>query len=302
MRRLISGITVVIALAISALFAAGQLSGVSGSNAPTAPSTSKMPFADLDFEKVRSNGPKLSLRSAILVNYQNGEVLYAKNADMVHPIASISKLVAAMVVLDSKIDLSKTQVISKEDAYRSSRSHLAAGWELTLNDLLHAALMISDNRSTRALARAVSGSVENFVIAMNEKAQRLGLRNTVFFDPTGLDARNVSTAHEVALIMHYAYKYPQIAQITSDKNYQIRVLNRKRRVLRLGNSNRLVNYSPFTVLAGKTGHIDESAYCLATLVANPAGEKLTLVVLGAPGGKLRFREARKLALWGFKQI
>ena len=302
MRRVVLWVTIVIALTISALIAAGQLTAVSGSNTATASVPPKLNIADLDFEKVRANGPKLSLRSAILVNYQNGEVLYAKNAEMVHPIASISKLVAAMVVLDSKIDLKKTQIISKEDAYQSSRSHLAAGWELSLNDLLHAALMISDNRSTRTLARAVSGSIDNFVVAMNEKARRLGLRNTVFFDPTGLDARNVSTAHEVALIMHYAYKYPQIAQITSDKNYQIRVLNRKRRLLRLGNSNRLVNYSPFTVLAGKTGHIDESAYCLATLVANSAGEKLTLVVLGAPGGKLRFREARKLALWGFKQI
>lgn len=302
MRRLLSLISAIAVVGVAALLFSGQLGGAgdAGSVSASVPRLPQLP--DFDFEKVRTDGPKLSLRSAILVNYKNGEVLYAKNADMVHPIASISKLVAAMVVLDSKIDLRKTQTISKEDAFQSSRSHLAAGWELTLNDLLHAALMISDNRSTRALARAVGGSIDNFVLAMNEKARQLGLKNTLFYDPTGLDARNVSTAHEVALILHYAYKYPQIAQITSDKDYQIRVLNRKRRTLRLGNSNRLVNYSPFTVLAGKTGHIDESAYCLATLVANSAGEKLTLVVLGAPGGMTRFREARKLALWGFKKI
>lgn len=302
MRRLISitGLLAVVIVAVAVL--SGRLGGVGGSGSVAA-SVSRAPqLPDFDFDNVRSDGPKLSLRSAILVNYKNGEVLYAKNAEMVHPIASISKLVAAMVLLDAKVDMLRTQTISKEDAFQSSRSHLAAGWEFSLDDLLHAALMISDNRATRALARAVSGSTESFVLAMNEKARQLGLKNTVFYDPTGLDARNVSTAHEVALILHYAYKYPQIAQITSLKNYQIRVVNRKRRILKLGNSNRLVNYSPFRVLAGKTGYIDESAYCLATLVANAAGEKLTLVVLGAPGGMTRFREARKLALWGFKKI
>jgi serine-type D-Ala-D-Ala endopeptidase (penicillin-binding protein 7) len=254
-----------------------------------------------DFESVKATGPKLNLRSALLVNFDNGKVLYAKNSEMAQPIASLSKLVAAMVVLDNITDFSKTMVISKGDAYQSSFTRLRQGWELTLNDLLHASLMASDNRATRALARAVAGNYSDFAARMNEKCAALGLKSTVFFDPTGLDSRNVSTAHEVALILLAAYKYPLIAAITSSKSRTIAIKNRRRLTLDLRNTNRLMYSSPFQVLAGKTGFIEASAYCLATLLKNDRGEKLTLVVLGAPGGSLRFREAKKLATWGFAQ-
>jgi D-alanyl-D-alanine carboxypeptidase len=169
-----------------------------------------------------------------------------------------------MVALDNVKDFNVRQSISKEDALKSSFSRLRPGLELSLRDLLYASLMISDNRATRALARATAGSLTEFVDLMNTKVRALGLDHTVFFDPTGLDERNVSTAHEVA-------------------------------------TNRLMD-APYRVLAGKTGHIDASAYCLATMVQDGGGKKLTLVVLGAPGGSLRFREARKLATWGFKEL
>lgn len=255
-----------------------------------------------DFETVKPNGPRLNLRSAILVNYDNGEVLYAKNPEMTHPIASISKLVAAMVALDNVKDFNVKQSISKEDALKSSFSRLRPGLELSLRDLLYASLMISDNRATRALARATAGSLTDFVDLMNTKVRALGLDHTVFFDPTGLDERNVSTAHEVAIILHHAYSYPEIARITALKHQTISVKRgRKNYRLDLGNTNRLMD-APYRVLAGKTGHIDASAYCLATMVQDGGGKKLTLVVLGAPGGSLRFREARKLATWGFKEL
>jgi serine-type D-Ala-D-Ala endopeptidase (penicillin-binding protein 7) len=254
-----------------------------------------------DFESVKATGPKLNLRSALLVNYENGKVLYAKNSEMAQPIASLSKLVAAMVVLDNITDFSKTIVISKDDAYQSSFTRLRQGWELTLSDLLHASLMASDNRATRALARAVAGNYDDFAAKMNEKVRALGLKSTEFGDPTGLSSRNVSTAHEVALILQAAYKYPLIATITSTKAWTISIKNRRRLTIDLRNTNRLMYSSPFQVLAGKTGFIEASAYCLATLLQNDRGEKLTLVVLGAPGGSVRFREAKKLATWGFAQ-
>ena len=256
----------------------------------------------LDYQGIRPKAPKVNLHSAIVVNYDNGKVLYAKNADLVHPIASITKLVSAMVILDKGVDLSTTIAISKEDAYHSSASHLRAGWEMSLRDLMHAALMISDNRATRALARAASGTYDEFVKEMNLKAQQLGLQNTVFYDPTGLDCRNVSTAHELAIILSAAYKYNLVAQITSLKEHTIRFKHKKRlRTLRMSNTNRLVS-SPYRVLAGKTGYIEASSYCLVTLLQNQSGERLTMVLLGANGGRARFREARKLADWAFKQI
>ena len=166
---------------------------------------------------------------------------------------------------------------------------------------MYAALMNSDNRAARALARAASGSIKEFAREMNRKVKKLGLKNTFFYEPTGLDHRNVSTAHEVAKILHYAYDYGLIARITSTKSYRVRVRNRKGKYLQMSNTNLLV-HSRYNVVAGKTGYIRAADYCLATLIENREGERLTLVVLGVPGDKLRFREARKLANWGFKRV
>lgn len=255
----------------------------------------------LDFDNIRK-GPYLNVKSAILVNYENGEVVYAKNPDMKRSIASISKLVTAMVLLDSGIDLDQvTETITKADARRSSRSRLRIGYEMTLRDLLHAALMNSDNRASRALARAVSGSIEEFAREMNRKAKKLGLEHTVFYEPTGLDARNVSTAHEVAKILHYAFDYELIASITSLKRYDCHVINHNNRVVPMANTNLLV-HSRYDVLAGKTGYIRAADYCLTTLVETNDGQRLTLVVLGAPWDRVRFREARKLLDWGVREL
>ena len=257
---------------------------------------------DFDFShQPTGKKPNLNLKSAILVDYNSGDVLYAKNADLQRPIASITKLVTAMVVLDKKVDLSSRATITKEDAKQSSKSRLRVGYEMTLLDLLHAALLNSDNRAARALARTVGGTTEEFVRAMNLKVQQLNLRNTVFYEPTGLDERNVSTATEVAKILHYAYDYDLIRQITSQKYRVCRILNRKNRTIRMANTNMLVN-SRYRVLSGKTGYIRESDYCLTTLVENSRGERLTCVVLGVPGDNLRFRETRRLVEWGFKQV
>jgi D-alanyl-D-alanine endopeptidase (penicillin-binding protein 7) len=255
----------------------------------------------LDFDHVRDKGPYLNTRSALLVNYENGQVLYNRNGDRVRSIASISKLMTAMVVLDLDPDLDCTEIITREDAYRSSTSRLARGTEWTLGDLLHAMLMNSDNRAARAVARATYGSKELFAAAMNDKARELGLDSTHFVEPSGLDARNVSTAAEVARMLHYARDYPLIAEITRKKTYTARALNRRNWRRRFINTNRLL-WSPFQVEAGKTGYIRDADYCLATLVGNEAGERLTLVVLGVPGDRLRFREAQRLLRWGFRTI
>jgi len=259
------------------------------------------PTYHFDFDTAKKKGPYLNLKSAILVNYENGQVLYSKNAEEVRPIASITKLVAAMVILDKGIDLSRTEKIAKSDARRSSKSRLKVGYELTLEDLLVAALMNSDNRAMRALARAAYGSSEAFAKEMNLKAQSLGLKKTMFIEPTGLDKRNVSTAHEVAKIIHYVFNYPKLVEITSARKRRIPIQNHKGKYLQMANTNLLV-ISQYSVLTGKTGYIRAAGYCLGTLVQDKSGERLTAVVLGVPGDKLRFREIRKLIDWGYKQI
>lgn len=253
-----------------------------------------------DFDNVRK-GPWLNTKAALLVNFENGEVLFARNADKVRSIASISKLVTAMVVLDNVTDLNRIETITREDARRSSRSRLRVGSKLALHDLLDAALASSDNRAARALARAVAGTREAFVKLMNAKVRQLGLEHTVFFEPTGLDARNVSTAHEVARIVHYAHDYELIAKITSGKNHQVAFANLKYRTGMLPNTNRLL-WSQYYVETGKTGYIQAADYCVTSIVRNKEGERLTLVLLGVPHDRLRFKEAGRLLKWGFKQI
>ncbi|MDH3892074.1 MAG: serine hydrolase [candidate division Zixibacteria bacterium] len=253
-----------------------------------------------DFDHVKK-GPWLNAKAALLVNYENGEVLFARNADKVRSIASISKLVTAMVVLDRNIDMNRVETITKEDARRSSRSRLRVGSKLALHDLLDATLASSDNRAARALARAVAGNCEEFAKLMNAKVLEMGLEHTSFYEPTGLDARNVSSAHEVARILHYAYDYELIAKITSGKQHPVQFANLKYRTGRLPNTNRLL-WSRYNVEAGKTGFIQAADYCVTSIVRNKQGERLTLVLLGVPGDRLRFKEAGRLLKWGFNQV
>jgi len=254
-----------------------------------------------DFDNAATRGLRLNLKSALVINYDNGQVLFARHPEKKRPIASITKLVMAMVVLDQGISMDTTEIITKDDARRSSRSRLRVGYEITVHDLLHAALMNSDNRAARALARVTSGTIEQFADLMNRKVRKLGLKKTILYEPTGLDARNVSTAIEVAKILHYAYDYDLIAKITSSKTYQVKIRNKKNKSVRMANTNMMV-HSRYKVLGGKTGFTRAADHCLTTLIRNKEGEKLTIVVLGVPGDRLRFRESRKLADWGFKHI
>ncbi len=257
---------------------------------------------DLHFDKVAAKGPGLTTASAILVNASSGDVLYSKRSKERRPIASLSKLVTAMVVLDAGVPLTNIQTISREDAFQSSRSRLRAGTRMTLADLLRVSLMISDNRATRALARAVAGTIDSFAVLMNQKVASLGLTETQFVEPTGLSPLNMSTAEDVARIVVNAAKYQTISRITATRLAQVKILNTKRpTAMQIGNTNDLI-HSPMRVLTGKTGYISSASYCLATIVQNGKGERLTLVVLGAPGDKTRFRDARKLAEWGFARV
>ncbi len=252
-----------------------------------------------DFELPDSDicsGIHLNLKSAIAIDNETHKVLYCYNADDTVSIASISKLITAMVVLDN-YQPDSIATINDEDSRESSRSIFRSGDKAKVRDLLHAALMRSDNRATRALARYMAGSIDSFALKMNEKIKEIGLKNTVVFEPTGLDERNRSTAADCAKLINAAMLYPEIPQITSLQQYSFDFLNR-RKTKNLINTNKLV-YSKYKILAGKTGYITESAYCLTTVIKDDKGKTVTVVILGAPGPQTRFREARRLGRLGF---
>ncbi len=239
-----------------------------------------------------NKGFRLTAKSALVLDLDKGTVLYDKNSEEVRSIASLTKLMTAMVFLESGIDLFDTITISREDAKASARSHLRPGETFYLIDLLHASLMPSDNRATRALVRATGLSPQEFVGRMNRKADSLGLVNTEFSDPTGLDADNVSTAWETAKLLKVALSYPLISQITTKTSYKFFSVNKRRRIHQFSNSNRLLR-DDYEVLGGKTGFIGRSGWCLAVMLKN-LEERLCVVVLGAASNVRRFAEARHI--------
>ncbi len=235
---------------------------------------------------------RLTAKSALVLDLDKGTVLYDKNSEEVRSIASLTKLMTAMVFLECGVDLFDTITIGRGDARASAKSHLRPGETFYLIDLLHASLMPSDNRATRALVRATGLSPQEFVERMNQKADSLGLVNTQFSDPTGLDADNVSTAWETAQLLKVALSYPLISQITTKTSYKFFCINKRRRMHQLNNSNRLLR-SDYEVLGGKTGFIGRSGWCLAVMLKN-IEERLCVVVLGAASNVRRFAEARHI--------
>jgi len=240
----------------------------------------------------------INARSVLVVDNSTGAWLYAKKALETRPIASITKLLTAMVYLDTHPNLDTIVYISGRDCYKSAKSHLREGEAYKARELLSIALMASDNRAARALATASEIPRGKFVERMNEKARELGMMNTKVYEVTGLDERNVSTAADVATLVSAALNYPEIKKISSTYRLRVKVHN-KRRYKNFVNTNRLV-ISKYDVLLGKTGFILESDYCLGTVLKNKSGRQITIVVLGSPTNSTRFRVARKLADFGFK--
>ncbi|ENV9221198.1 serine hydrolase, partial [Neisseria gonorrhoeae] len=167
-----------------------------------------------------TGGLILSSQSALVVNNKTGQILYQKNADRIMPIASISKLMSAMVVLDANLDMNETVTITPDeiDRLKGTGSRLAIGTALTRKELLHLSLMSSENRATHALGRTYPGGMGAFVAAMNRKAQSLGMYGSRFYEPTGLNFQNVSTAKDLSLMVNAAAQYPQI-RTNSTSNY-----------------------------------------------------------------------------------
>jgi D-alanyl-D-alanine endopeptidase (penicillin-binding protein 7) len=212
------------------------------------------------------------------------------------PVASLTKLMTAMVFLQTAPEWDRVIEIVPEDVRHASRTKIRAREEITVRDLIHAALMSSDNAATKALVRTCGVPREEFVRRMNLLADSLGLVGTHFVEPTGLSELNVSSAQAMAQILRAAVESDVVSAITQKTDY---TFTTNRRVHRLVNTNRLLR-SQWNITSGKTGFIREAGYCLVTNVKGPTGVDITAVLLGAPSNALRFAEARRILDWTFR--
>ncbi len=239
--------------------------------------------------------PGLHSHAALLLDMQNGEALYQKNATQIVPIASITKLMTAMVMLDAHLPMSEEFFITDDDVdtLKGSRSRLAVGTQLTRQEALVLALMSSENRAAHALGRNYPGGIPAFVTAMNRKAQELGMTNSRFLDPTGLNSGNVSTARDLAKMVTAASKYAQIreASTTSDAKFDVRG-----RIQEYRNTNPLVRSESWEIGVTKTGFIREAGKCLV-MQANVNNRPMVFVLLDSEGSMTRVGDANRLKKW-----
>jgi D-alanyl-D-alanine carboxypeptidase/D-alanyl-D-alanine endopeptidase (penicillin-binding protein 7) len=236
----------------------------------------------------------LPLRSehAIVISDETGQVVLEKSADVIVPIASLTKLLTAMVVLDSRPDMAEKISIENEDVdlLKHSRSRVPVGTTLPRKQILELALMSSDNRAAAALARTYAGGETALINAIATKAHALGMTSTVIKEPTGLSPENTSTAADLAKMAVAASKYPEIVAITTDKEDQINMNGRSRTI---HNTNRLVGANGWDVLLSKTGFTNEAGHCLIMRIKQ-AGRHATLVLLNSNAGSSRMVDALRI--------
>lgn len=233
--------------------------------------------------------------SALVIGGEGGELLYEKNANAVVPIASITKVMTAMVVLDSLPNLQAPITIGDEDVdyLRGSRSRLGVGAEITRETALLLALMSSENRAANALGRHYPGGLQAFVAAMNRKALSLGMKDTRFEDPTGLSSNNVSTAHDLARMVAAAHRYPLIREFSTTPGVRVEV---KGRELDFHNTNQLVSSPTWAIGLSKTGYIREAGKCLV-MQAQVADKPVVIVLLDSAGKQTRIGDANRIKRW-----
>jgi serine-type D-Ala-D-Ala endopeptidase (penicillin-binding protein 7) len=248
----------------------------------------------------RGGMPNIQAQAATVVDLASGEELLAKNADEVRPIASISKLMAVLVVLDHKPDMEASVTITDGDraiASGGARSRLPVGLTFTVRDLLHAALMASDNRAVPALGRAVGLEPPALVTAMNAKAAELGLKTTRFQDPVGLNSNNTSTARDLVGLLRAAMKNETITNITQKARYVAHPVGKPGWTIEYTNTDVLARSQKWDVITGKTGYTDLALYCLAVAVRFSADRPVAMVFLGAVGKMTRFGDFSRVAQW-----
>jgi serine-type D-Ala-D-Ala endopeptidase (penicillin-binding protein 7) len=232
---------------------------------------------------------------ALVVDQQTNEVLFSKNDSAVLPIASLTKLMTGLVVTDANLPLDELVTISADDidTVKGSRSRLAVGTTLTRRELMHLALMSSENRAAHALGRSHPGGLDQFVRLMNAKAKELGMRDTRYVEPTGLSSLNQSSARDLATLVSVAYQRPILRSLSTSPSHQ---LDLGHRTLEFRNSNGLIRNPDWDIGLQKTGYISEAGRCLV-MQASVAGRQLIMVFLDATGKLGRAQDAERVRRW-----
>jgi D-alanyl-D-alanine carboxypeptidase (penicillin-binding protein 5/6) len=250
----------------------------------------------------QSLGIKMSAKSAIVLDVETKKILYEKNAHQVLPIASLTKLITADVIVSQKIDWNKVVTIKHQDQAQGAVLFVDAGEKVKVKDLFYSMLVGSANNATKALVRLTGLSQEEFVKQMNQKAQDLGLRNTYFVEPTGLDPKNVSTAYEIALLAKKIFENEKIREATVMEKYIFRTNGEEVRHT-VKNTDELLktflNQDSYKIIAGKTGYLEEAGYCLVSEVEKD-GHRVIGVILGSESNEARFQEMKGLIWWVFE--
>lgn len=238
---------------------------------------------------------KLRSASVMVQDARTGEIVLDKNSDVVVPIASITKLMTAMVILDRGLDLEQRIVLSGEDidVVKGTRSRLRTGGALTRDELMLLALMASENRAAAALGRTYPGGMDAFVAAMNIKAAALGMTESRFVDPTGLSPKNVASARDLVKLVSGAHAYPLIRDYSTREHATVKVYGRPHA---FRNTNGLVRSARWDIGLSKTGYISEAGRCLVMQV-KLASKDLIVVLLDSWGKQSRIGDANRIRKW-----
>jgi D-alanyl-D-alanine endopeptidase (penicillin-binding protein 7) len=243
--------------------------------------------------------PDVRSAAVLVMDRSTGSVVYAKQPNQASPIASITKLMTALVVLDGQQPLDEVVTISKEDQARTAGNHsrLLVGTKLTRRELLHLALMSSENRAAQALGRSYPGGESAFVRTMNAKARALEMTQARFADPTGLSSQNVASPNDLAKLVVAAHKSGVIREFSTSPALSVRV---GRQTIEFHNTNPLVRDPHWDVAIQKTGFINEAGQCLV-LQAQIDGRAVVIVLLNSTGKYTRVADARRIRQWMSRQ-
>lgn len=255
----------------------------------------KLSFGDIEGLQRTQDPLELKSNVALVIDQESSQVLFAKNADVSLPIASITKLMTSLVVLEAGQDMNEILEVTNDDVdyEKNSGSRLRVGSRLSRSDMLHIALMSSENRAASSLGRHYPGGSPAFVAAMNAKAKSLGMLDTHYVDSTGLSSRNVASAQDLAKLVRAAYEQPLIRQYSTDTKYAVAPGGR---TLEYISSNKLTSNSDWEIGLQKTGYISEAGRCLV-MQAMIKGRAVVMVFLDSKGKYSRFADAGRIRNW-----
>jgi D-alanyl-D-alanine endopeptidase (penicillin-binding protein 7) len=246
---------------------------------------------------LHKTGDDLDLKSsvALVIDQDTQEVLLSKNDHAVLPIASLTKLMTGLIISEANLPMDEMITITQDDVdtEKWSGSRLRVGTTLSRSELMHLALMSSENRAAHALGRTFPGGLSVFVNAMNAKARVLGMKDTRYVEPTGLSSQNQSSAQDLAVLVGAAAQQPIIREYSTSPGYEVAVGNR---TLQYNNTNRLVKNPSWDIVLQKTGYISEAGQCLV-MQARVAGRRLVMVFLDSAGKLSRLGDAERVRKW-----